>query len=124
MASANFMPGEDVVSGIRKDIEQYEIERQRTHKQLMWRVPVFIGAVLILAALIPYAFNSFASPYEQWVSPPHMFLYFGSLVALFFAYGMATSPAKKLQQSFRDRLLPIIFGFVKNMRYANGVQPD
>lgn len=124
MASADFMPGEDVVAGIRKDIEQYEVERASAHKQVMWRVPVFIGAVLVLAVVVAYAFNSFASPYEQWVSPPHMFLYVGTFVALFFAYSLAMSPAKQLQQSFRDRLLPIVFGFVRNMRYANGAQPE
>jgi hypothetical protein len=124
MANSQFMPGEEVVAGIRGDIEQYELERQKVHGQVMWRVPVFVGAVLVLAALLAYAFNSFASPYEQWLSSPHIFLYVGTLFALFFAWGIAMSPARKLRQSFRDRLLPIIFGFIQEMRYRNGGTPD
>jgi hypothetical protein len=118
------MPGEEVVAGIRRDIEQYELERQQVYRQVMWRVPVFMGAVLVLALLLALAFNSFASPYEQWSSSPHIFLYVGTLFALFFAWGIAMSPARQLRQSFRDRLLPIIFGFIQEMRYRNGGTPD
>ena len=124
MDTKEFMPGDDTIAGIRKDIEQYEIERAKVHVQVRWRVPVFLGALLLIAALIAYAFNNFADPNELWFSSPHVFLYFGTFVAAFFVYGMATSPATKLRQSFRDRLLPIIFGFIKDLQYANGRTPD
>src|SRR4051794_10618413 len=70
MAPQDFMPREDVVSGIRRDIEQYELERAKAYRQVQWRVPVFLGAVIVVALLLAIAFNSFASPYEQWVSAP------------------------------------------------------
>jgi hypothetical protein len=119
----DFMPDEAVIAGIRKDIETYEELRAAAHRQVLWRVPVFVGLVLIVAAFIAYAFNDFANPYEQWLSTPHVFLYLGTVVAASVAGIAAMRPATKLRQSFRDRLLPIIFGFIKEMHYANGVTP-
>jgi hypothetical protein len=124
MDAKDFMPREEVIAGIRKDIEAYEAERAKAYGQVKWRVPVFLGVLFILAALVAYAFNSFASPYEQWLSTPHVFLYVLTFVAAFFVYNAATSPANKLRQSFRERLLPIVFSFIKDMRYANGAMPD
>ncbi len=118
------MPGDEVIAGIRRDIEAYEVERAKAYGQVSWRIPVFLIALLAVAVLLAYAFNSFASPYEQWLSSPHIFLYFGTLVAAFFVYGLAMGPATKLRQSFRDRLLPIIFGFIQDLRYANAATPD
>jgi hypothetical protein len=124
MNAKDFMPGDEVIAGIRKDIEAYEAERQKAHRQALWRVPVFVAAVLIVGAVLAYAFNSFASPYEQWLSTPHVFLYFATIVGAGFAYSSAMGPATRLKQSFRDRLLPIIFSFVKDMRYSNNRTPD
>ena len=33
-------------------------------------------------------------------------------------------PATKLRQSFREHVLPLVFGFVKDIRYANAATPD
>ena len=124
MAAQEFMPREEVIAAIRKDIEQYEIERQLAYRQVQWRVPVFLGGLAVLVLVLAYAFNSFASPYEQWLSTPHVFLYIGAFVAAIWAYYMAMRPATELRQSFRDRLLPIIFAFVEDLRYRNGWTPD
>ena len=124
MDTQGFMPGEDVIAGIRKDIEAYEVERAKAYAQVKWRVPVFLILTLVAAVVLAYLLNNFASPYEQWTSAPHMFLYFGSLVAAFYAYSLAMKPATRLRQSFRDRLLPIIFGFITDLRYANATTPS
>ncbi len=124
MDTKTLMPSEEVIAGIRKDIAAYEIERAKAYAQVKWRVPVFLGALLIVAALLAYAFNSFASPYEQWFSTPHVFLYFATFAGAFFVYQAAMSPATRLSQSFRERVLPIVFGFVENLHYANGQTPS
>lgn len=124
MDTKNFMPDEAVVAGIRQDIAAYEVERMAAHRQVMWRVPVFLAVLAVVAAILAYALNSFASPYEQWLSTPHVFLYFGTFIMVFVVYNWAMSPATKLRQSFRDRVLPIAFGFIKDLRYANGATPD
>jgi hypothetical protein len=124
MDARGFMPDEAVIAGIRKDIEQYESQRASAYAQVKWRVPVFLGVLLIVAAVIAYGFNDFADPNEQWFSSPHVFLYFGTFVALGFAWSFAMRPATKLRQSFRERVLPLVFGFVRDIRYANAVTPD
>ena len=124
MAAQEFMPRDEVVGGIRADIEQYEAERQKAFRDVLWRIPVFFGALLVLVAILAYAFNSFASPYEQWTSSPHVILYVLSLIAVYPVYLAAVRPASRLKRSFRERLLPIIFGFVEELHHANGKRPD
>ncbi len=124
MDAKDFMPDDAMVAGIRKDIETYEIERAGAYAQVRWRVPVFLAAIVVVAAVLAYAFNSFSDANEQWVSAPHVFLYFGGLVALLFAYSAAMRPATKVRQSFRAHVLPIVLGFVKEMRYANATTPE
>lgn len=124
MDAQGLMPDENVIAGIRKDIEAYEVDRANAYAQVKWRVPLFLGLTFVAAVVLAFLFNNFASPYEQWRSAPHMFLYFGTLVVAFFAYSHAMKPATRLRQSFRDRLLPIIFGFVGDLRYTNATTPS
>jgi hypothetical protein len=124
MDTGKLMPDEATVARIRADLEKYEAERNAAHRQVQWRVPVFIAVFLVIVAAIAWAFNSFADPYGQWFSTPHVFLYVLSFVALFFVYSSAMSPATKLQQSFRNQVLPIAFGFVKDISYQKGRVPD
>jgi hypothetical protein len=53
-----------------------------------------------------------------------VFLYVGTVALAIYLYSVAMRPATRLRQSFRDRVLPIIFGFIKDLRYVNGVTPD
>ncbi|RVC28117.1 hypothetical protein EN893_23265, partial [Mesorhizobium sp. M7A.F.Ca.CA.004.04.2.1] len=75
METADFMPSETVIAGIRKDIEAYEAARASAVRQVRWRVPVFVGLVLVAVVLVAWLFNKVADPNEQWVSTPHVFLY-------------------------------------------------
>jgi len=124
MDTNKFMPDEATVAKIVSDLQAYEADRKTAHKQVSWRVPVFIGVYLAIIFILAIAFNSFADPREQWFSTPHVFLYVLGFGVLFFVYSSAISPATKLQQSFRDHLLPIAFGFVKDIRYQQGRTPD
>ena len=76
------------------------------------------------AAILAYGFNSFADPNEQWFSSPHVFLYLATVAAAFLVYSAAMRPATKLRQSFRERVLPLVLGFIKDVRYANATTPD
>ncbi|RJT39286.1 DUF3137 domain-containing protein [Mesorhizobium waimense] len=124
METADFMPSEAVIAGIRKDIEAYEARRASAYRQVRWRVPVFIGLVVVFVVLVAWFFNKVADPYEQWFSTPHVFLYVGGFVAALVFYFQAVKPATRLQQSFRETLLPMIFGFIQDIRYQHGVQPN
>ncbi|ESY69013.1 DUF3137 domain-containing protein [Mesorhizobium sp. M0051] len=124
METADFMPNEAVIAGIRKDIEAYEAARASAVRQVRWRAPVFVGLVLVFVMLVSWLFNKVADPNEQWFSTPHVFLYGTGLVASSVLYFQAMKPATRLQQSFRETLLPIIFGFIADMRYQHGVTPN
>jgi len=124
MEAAGFMPGEAVLAGIRRDIEAYEAGRLSAYRQVRWRVPLFIAIVAAVVLAVAWGFNALADPYEQWVSTPHIFLYFFGAVAAIAAYFQAMRPANKARQSFRDRLLPVIFGFIEDVRYRHGWVPD
>ncbi|RUZ45879.1 hypothetical protein EN956_32160, partial [Mesorhizobium sp. M7A.F.Ca.CA.004.05.2.1] len=41
--TADFMPSETVIAGIRKDIEAYEAARASAVRQVRWRGPGFVG---------------------------------------------------------------------------------
>jgi hypothetical protein len=124
MKADDFMPDEAAVAGIKADIERYEAERSRTHCAVMWRVPVFDGLTLAVIFAIAWFFNSLADPNEQWLSTPHVLLYIFGLAAMFFAHAQATKPAWRLQQSLRERIMPVIFGFIDTVAYRHEDTPD
>ena len=124
MDAKDFLPGEGVVAGIKADIERYETERRRAHRAVMWRIPVFDGLWIAAILGVAYAFNSFADPNEQWLSTPHVFLYIVGFFALFFIHAQAVKPATALQQSLRDRIMPLVFGFIEEMGYRHEATPE
>lgn len=123
MNAQDFMPSEAVLAGVRREIEAYEAERQKVRGAVTYRVPLYLALVVAAVAILAFAFNSFADPNEQWFSAPHVFLYVGGLVGLFLAYAAATGPVRRMQQSLRDRLLPVIFGFIDKVKYRKGDTP-
>lgn len=124
MEAAEFMPSEEVIAGIKRDIEAYEAKRASAQKQVRWRVPVFLGLLVVAVGVVAWLFNVVADPNEQWFSTPHVFLYLGGFIAAVLLYFQAIRPATRLQQSFRDTLLPMIFGFVRDVRYQHGTRPN
>ena len=124
MEAKDFMPEEAVTAGIKADLERYEAERSRAHRAVMWRVPVFDGLFLLAIAAVAYFFNSVADPNEQWLSTPHVFLYVIGFFALFLVHSQALKPATRLQQSLREKIIPVIFGFIEKVGYRHEATPD
>lgn len=98
METADFLPSEAVIAGLRKDIEAYEAQRASAYRRTHWRVPLFIGSVVVFVALVAWLFNAVADPNEQWFSTPHVFLYIGGFLAAILLYLQAIRPARKLQR--------------------------
>lgn len=124
MDGQGFMPSEAVLAGIRADVARYEAGRVQAHRAVRWRVPAFLAATVAFVVAVAYVLNGLADPFEQWTSAPHVFVYVGSAIAAFFIYGWAMRPATKLQQSFRERLLPIAFSFIDGVKYRTGWVPE
>lgn len=123
MAKTDFMPSEASLAAIREEVERYELKRVSVHRQVMWRGPVFVAIPLLVVAALAIAFNGVASPFEQWKSTPHVFLYAVGFVATLAAYRRSQAPAKLLQSTFRQTVLPAAFGFVQGMTYDRGTEP-
>src|SRR5690606_26527059 len=75
----------------------------------------FAGVAALLALVLPN---------QEFLSAPYFFLLALAAIIGFFVYGRAVAPARRFQQSLRDRLFPVIFGFVDNLSYRNGVTPE
>lgn len=124
MKAKDFLPDEAVIAGIKADLERYEGDRVSVHRAVMWRVPVFDGLTLAVIFAVAWFFNSLADPNEQWLSTPHVLLYIFGVFALFFVHSRAVKPAKQLQQSLRERILPVTFGFIEKIGYRYEATPD
>lgn len=123
MDARDFMPSEEALRSIRASIEAYEAERRSVRRRMAVRIPLYLLLVAAAVLVLALAFNTFADPREQWVSAPHVFLYVAGVAALAVAYVAATGPARRLQRSFREKLLPVVFGFIENVRYRKGETP-
>ena len=123
MAAEDLMPDAASMARIRAEVEAWEAERARAMRGIRWRVPVYLGLVLLGVIVLAVIFNAAADPREQWLSAPHVFLYVAGIVAAFFAWRAARRPAAELERSHRDRLLPIAFGFIDGLSYARGATP-
>lgn len=123
MNTEDFMPSPETLARIRKEIEGYEAGRVAAVARVRWRVPLFLGLYIAGIAVVAWMFNALADPREQWFSAPHVFLYVVGFVLSFFVYSAAMKPATELQQSFRDKVLPTIFGFIGDMQYSRNRAP-
>lgn len=122
MEARDFMPGEAVIASIKQDLELYESGRRKAARA-RWLLPLYFGLLAVVVVGLALLFNEFADPAEQWRSFLHVVLYCAACVGAFLAYKIGTKPAKGLQQSFRQHLLPIIFGFVTGINYRNAAKP-
>jgi len=102
METADFMPSEAITAGIRKDIETYEAARASAVRRVRWRVPLFVGLVLVFLVLVAWLFNKVADPNEQWFSTPHVFLYVIGFAASILLYFQAMKPARRLRWAMAD----------------------
>jgi len=123
MEDRHFMPGEAAVAGIRADIERCEAERRRARRGLLWRVPVFDGLTVLAILMAAWVLNGLADPNEQWRSALHVFLYVLGFGVLSLVHWRAIGPARRLQRSLRERILPSVFGFIGGVSYQHGKTP-
>ncbi|MBB3707979.1 DUF3137 domain-containing protein [Aminobacter aminovorans] len=86
-------------------------------------MPLYLGGVIVAVLVLALIFNFIADLNEQWLSTPHVYLYVVGFIAAFFAYFRAMRPLEAANASFRNKLLPIVFGFIKNMRHERGATP-
>lgn len=118
------MPDEAAIAGIRRDIEGYEAQRKAAARSVRWRVPLYLGLLLVIVFGLAMVLNLGADPYEQWFSTLHIYLYLAGFLLSFAVYVLASSAGGSLQASLRDKLLPTAFGFIQDVRLQKAVSPE
>ena len=124
METPGFMPSEADIANIKRNLDAYEATRAAIYWRVRWRAPLFVVLVLVFVVVVGWVFNKVADPREQWLSTPHVLLYVVGLAAAVFLYFRETRPLRVLRRSYRDTLLPIIFGFIQDISYQHGVTPN
>jgi hypothetical protein len=121
-----FSPPPEAVQRIVADVAAYEADRKIAHQAVRWRVPVVMGSFVALAAAavaidIWFTRGAFLDNRYQWIQ---IALGLGIFLGGIEAYKFARKPAVIAQEKFRSRLLPMVFGFVENLRHGRGMRPD
>lgn len=122
MDASDVMPPPDLIEAIRKDIGAYEARRRHAHTAVTWRVPVIMTAFAAVVLLCVVLRWSVISSWEWGLV--EFALIFAAAFGGSKLYAFARQPATGTQQEFRNHLLPVIFGFVEEVRYAHGWRPS
>jgi hypothetical protein len=119
MSVDQFMPSDAVVATIRQDLATYNGLREEAAKNVRLRLWLFHGLLTLIAALVAFVVISEAGLFTNatW------FLLLFVLLGYMGAHWLALRPGKKLQQSFRDSLIPRTFSFLDAINYQNGTKP-
>jgi hypothetical protein len=114
---AALMPKEAALEELRTAVAAYNAERGRVTNAMYMRVAFIFGGYLLFAAVVVYG---------TWTEIDTDIV--GILLGLLFVGGtfvwrFALSPAKRFQQNLRDRMLPLVFGFIDEVQYGHGAEP-
>jgi hypothetical protein len=114
---AALMPKEAALEDLRAAVTAYNASRGEVTRHMYLRVVLIFGGFLVVAGFISYiAIVEIASDVVGIV----LGLLF---VAGGFVWRFAVAPAKQFQQALRDRMLPLVFGFIDEVQYVHGATP-
>lgn len=125
MSLDKFRPDEGVAAEIRSRLDAYETQRQTVHRQQRWLIPLSLipaGLVAILGLMPLLVGGETAMEAGDWMDFA-WWLLLGVGMLAYAGVWVAKLPARRLQQSMRDRLLPRLFGFLGDVDYAHGAVP-
>lgn len=120
---AKLMPGGEALASIHRAIATYNASRTNAENQA-WRQAFLYLAPLALVYLTGLYFIARSALASEFGEPG-----FWALLAIpvFIAIGLwkrAWRPVRQFQQETRSRLVPVICGFVENLRYSHGTTPS
>lgn len=115
---ASIMPDAAAMEQIRAVIDEYNEKRPAAVKdmkgrRMMMLVPYGALCVMVLVGIL------------MTMGWRKIFGYAAVAMGLigYFLWRQANLPMERFRQTLRDRMLPVIFGFVDRIRYANGIAP-
>ncbi|MBP1857143.1 DUF3137 domain-containing protein [Rhizobium herbae] len=115
---ATVMPDAAALETVRQAIGEYNAARPALELAMQRRVTVVMGIYAVVAIVV----------FVQLVSRIGMGEGLGVVIAVLFGIGwglfnFCMKPVRDFQQNLRDRMLPLIFGFIDDMRYSKGLVP-
>jgi hypothetical protein len=114
---AALMPKEGALENLRAAVAAYNGARPRVTRELYLRVLLIFGGYLLFAAFVAYMAWSDIESNVVGIVLGLLFVGGG------FVWKYAVAPSKNFQQTLRDRMLPLVFGFVEEVQYAHGATP-
>lgn len=124
MDAEAYMPDAETIAAIEKDIANYNQRRLHARDEVRRRKTVMLGSFAFACAVAAYFLLANFETLPDSTATVLVFVLIA--VALFggaFVYGVAEHPGVDTQQRFRDHMLPVLFGFVDNLRYSTGYEP-
>lgn len=114
---AALMPKDAALEALHAAVADYNASRGRVTGDMYLRVVLIFGGYLVFAAFVAYI---------AWVEIATDVV--GIVLGLLFVGGgfvwrFAIAPARQFQQSLRNRMLPLVFGFVDEVKYGHGEEP-
>ena len=114
---AALMPKEAALEDLRAAVTAYNASRGEVTQHMYLRVVLIFGGFLVVAGFISYIAL-------MEIDSDVVGIVLGLLfVAGGFVWRFAVAPAKQFQQALRDRMLPLVFGFIDEVQYVHGATP-
>ncbi len=111
------MPDAAALEKVHQAIAEYNQDRPARELSMQQRVTIVMGGyVLIAGCILLLFFNSDLK--EGFGIVCGLTLFIG-----WWLYQQCLKPARAFQQGLRDRMLPVIFGFVERVQYSKGTTP-
>lgn len=114
---ASVMPDAAALETVHRAIEDYNRERPARERAMQNRVTIVMGSFVIVAGFVLLLL--FNSGMKDGFGVACGVTFFGGWML----YQHCLKPAREFQQSLRDRMLPVIFGFVERVQYSKGTTP-
>ncbi|WP_313528394.1 DUF3137 domain-containing protein [Shinella sp.] len=111
------MPKESALAALHEAVAAYNAERGRVTNTLYVNMVLLFGGYVVLAGI--FAYIAFTEIDKNIVGIVLGLLFFGGTVV----WRVAQAPSKRFQQDLRDRMLPLVFGFIDEVQYGHGVEP-
>jgi hypothetical protein len=111
------MPKDAAMADLHAAVSAYNAARPKVARDMYTRILLIFGLFLLVFGLILNVL--WANGHMDAVG----WVFGGAIVASGFVWTFAVEPAKHFQQSLRDRMLPIVFGFLGEVRYKHGAEP-
>lgn len=110
-------PDAAALEAVHAAILDYNGTRPAVERDMLIRIVLMVGGYILAVAFVFYV------TVQQNLSNATGWVFALGFIGGFWVWQFALQPSKNFQQYLRDRMLPLIFGFVGNVRYRAGHAP-